>query len=529
MRGFGTQLEQIQLLIDKIQHHPIQNAGVDPYDYEKLLTLSVRLHYSYGMALAHAYLAQYAQATMDVASYHTHLEEAQGISQRKNYFDVLIKCAELEGSHNSALCDEMTALSNYLEGLKLATETKDRKACFTFYKEIAELFTDCGAYEDAYSFHKKALGVLDKYRIPDGEFYRKHALICLLRLACFQSDLEKAEQYWCACQNVSCTLGNLPLLQMEEKIRLLLLRGEKEAATQGVEELLHALRHDKSDSIMLQPVYLYGLELLLHMKDQVAAAWCLKQIEKIYPVMQRKSAIRLQKLRVQYAEGFGTADDEAYLDFYQVAQQGDTANRVSTAETFRSLIALYETAKEQNRILEERTHLQTAIDQDELTQIYNRRYYNKMISKYLQGDRIASLSCVMIDVDFFKEYNDYYGHPKGDQLLKEVAALLVMCLPEGAYVARYGGDEFACLFVDRSEGELIGFVNRVRSELRAKKFEHVKSRSGNLLTLSFGIYCETNTKDCSQEQLLSRGDQALYQAKKNGRNTYAVYAQGREL
>ena len=526
MQGVGTQLEQIQLLIDKIQHHLIHNASFNLHDYEKLLLLSTQIHYPYGKALAHVFLAQYAQVTLNTNTYHAHLDEAKGIARSKNYFDILIKCAQLEGNHHSRLRDEMAALSNYLEGLTFAMETKDRKSCYIFYKEIAELFSDCGAYEEAQVFHQKALDVLEEYNIPESNFYRKNILIYLLRIATIQGDLAKAEQYWNACLQVPCELGNLPLLVLVEELRLLLLRGDEKGALQKAQVLNDALSENTSDALLLLPVYLYAMELLMEMKQEEFATWCLRRIDECYPEIDRKSAIRLQKLRVQYAETFGTADDSVYQNFYEVAQQSETANRIAKAETFRSLISLYETANEQNRMMEERTDLQSAIDRDELTQIYNYRYFMKLTSKFLQDDRVSSLACIIIDIDFFKQYNDHYGHILGDQALKEVASLLTLCLPQGAYAIRYGGDEFLCLFVDCSESELIDFVERVRSELETKKIEHVKNENGNLLTLSFGVFRETDLKNCGEQQLLSYADQALYKAKESGRNTYNVYTQG---
>ncbi len=528
MRGSDTQLDQVQRLIDKIHHHIIHDASYHPDDFGQLQLLSSQIQYSYEKALVHAYLAQYAQVTMDAEGYHKNLEEAKSIARSLDYFDVLIKCAQLEGNRNSELCDEAAALSHYLEGLAMALETKDRKACFVFYREIAELFADCGAYEDAQAFHQKALNLLEEKHISDSAFYRKHIWLRLLRVSCIRGKLAQAEEYFLACQKEDCALGNLNLLFLVEQIRFLLLRGEEAAAVEKAKTLLHDLQQSENDPIQLQPVYLYSLELFLEIRWQEGAAWCLRRMDALYPEMNRKNAIRLQKMRVQYEEAFGLADDRVYRDFYEVTRQGEMANQVSIAEFYRSLIALYESAKEKNRMMEERSDLETAIDRDELTQIYNRRYYGKLISKLLQDDRISSLDCVMIDVDSFKAYNDHYGHPKGDLILKEVASLLVSCLPEGAFAARFGGDEFSCIFVDKTEEELVDFIQRVRSELSAKKIQHFKNRNGTLLTLSFGVYRETDLCHADEYQILSRADQALYQAKENGRNTYAVFEQGME-
>lgn len=98
-------------------------------------------------------------------------------------------------------------------------------------------------------------------------------------------------------------------------------------------------------------------------------------------------------------------------------------------------------------------------------------------------------------------------------------------MPDNAFAARYGGDEFTCIFVDRSDDEIITFVKSVQKELREKNIVHLKSKNSKQLTLSFGIYNEIHVDGCDELTLIKNADLALYQSKNKGRNVYTIYKQ----
>ncbi len=163
---------------------------------------------------------------------------------------------------------------------------------------------------------------------------------------------------------------------------------------------------------------------------------------------------------------------------------------------------------------------------DGLTGIANRRFFDEFLDKewrrlLREGNRHFSL--ILADIDYFKKYNDHYGHQAGDDTLIKVAQALkgaVMRPPDLA--ARYGGEEFAILLPEvnidgaRTVGERI---LKVISEL---KLEHCQSEIADHVTLSMGAACLTPSATTSQEQLIHLADKALYLAKKNGRNNLTL-------
>lgn len=154
--------------------------------------------------------------------------------------------------------------------------------------------------------------------------------------------------------------------------------------------------------------------------------------------------------------------------------------------------------------------------QDGLTSIANRRYFNEKIDERFQHAKEfnENLSLIMLDVDEFKQYNDYYGHVAGDRLLKKFVTLINEVLPPKALFARYGGEEFV-LVTTHNEAEAKAFAEMLRQHIEASKLVHL-GRDIKQVTASFGVTTYTNEK--TADELVKKADELLYLAKASGRN-----------
>jgi len=164
---------------------------------------------------------------------------------------------------------------------------------------------------------------------------------------------------------------------------------------------------------------------------------------------------------------------------------------------------------------------------DQLTQIANRRAYDKALeNKISEAYRTKQpLSLLMIDIDFFKFFNDNYGHDEGDKALFIVAQTIAQALPRNTdIVARYGGEEFAVLLATTDSNGATSVAERIRLNIELKAIEHRYSTIADILTVSIGC---TTLKDSdiklTAEAFFKQADKALYLAKEQGRNCSAVY------
>ncbi|MBU1055084.1 MAG: diguanylate cyclase [Proteobacteria bacterium] len=162
---------------------------------------------------------------------------------------------------------------------------------------------------------------------------------------------------------------------------------------------------------------------------------------------------------------------------------------------------------------------------DGLTGIANRRRFDQCIEQ--EWKRMARerqpLSVIMCDVDYFKLYNDTYGHQAGDDCLRKVATELSSnCKRPGDLVARYGGEEFVLVLPDTPEEGAFQLAENIRHSIEKQGIPHANSQISPWITLSLGVACCVHTSHLSAQSLLMSADQALYAAKSTGRNRTAV-------
>ena len=158
---------------------------------------------------------------------------------------------------------------------------------------------------------------------------------------------------------------------------------------------------------------------------------------------------------------------------------------------------------------------------DGLTQIANRRSFDDYLHyqwKLLVRER-SPLSLILCDVDFFKRYNDTYGHQGGDDCLKQVAEVIRQAVKRPAdLAARYGGEEFAVILPNTEAEGAVKIAEEIRSGLKALGLAHAGSQISEIVTLSLGVASVIPSNDSSWDNLIARADKALYEAKDRGRD-----------
>lgn len=172
------------------------------------------------------------------------------------------------------------------------------------------------------------------------------------------------------------------------------------------------------------------------------------------------------------------------------------------------------------KFVRQRKLLENLVGRDSLTEIYNRRRFDEILTKEW-GRAIRSnkpLSLIMIDVDYFKKYNDHYGHASGDVILKTVAKTIFDTLRRPAdVVARYGGEEFVVILPETNidGGKIIG--EKIRAAVASLNIPHEKSEIADFISISLGG-ATISDNDLDENLLLKSADDMLYQAKGLGRN-----------
>jgi diguanylate cyclase (GGDEF)-like protein len=167
--------------------------------------------------------------------------------------------------------------------------------------------------------------------------------------------------------------------------------------------------------------------------------------------------------------------------------------------------------------------LQRLASLDGLTGVANRRRFDEYLDmewQHMAREKLP-LSLILCDIDFFKKYNDTYGHQAGDACLRQVADALRFCARRSIdLVARYGGEEFVVILPNTTVSVAAQIAEEMRSVVNALQIPHVQSAVSQYVTLSLGIACMTPTLNTSPAMLIAAADAALYQAKAAGRNRW---------
>lgn len=204
--------------------------------------------------------------------------------------------------------------------------------------------------------------------------------------------------------------------------------------------------------------------------------------------------------------------EEKTIEVSLAADETERANE-------RLRIMTEELAGENRTLTESNEVLEQMATRDGMTGLANHRAFQERFREELSNAQRKKypLALALIDVDFFKQYNDQYGHPAGDDVLRSIARLLQETTRQGDLAARYGGEEFALLlpYVDRAEATQI--LDRLREAVSTFPFKNRR------VTLSIGL-CMSTDEESAPEQMIDKADKALYAAKSRGRNQIVAAA-----
>lgn len=215
---------------------------------------------------------------------------------------------------------------------------------------------------------------------------------------------------------------------------------------------------------------------------------------------------------------------QVYLELYRQRQIIEY-QRDEQAEIIREKEDLNRLLKEANQALQEKTKaLELLASQDGLTGLANRRIFDDFLYREWQRCRREELplSLIFIDIDYFKLYNDTYGHPAGDHCLIEVARLLKkMARRTTDLAARYGGEEFALILSNTSAADAQKLAGVFQNKVNELNLPHVASAISDRVTVSMGVVTCIPASE-QWESFLDQADEAMYQAKRQGRNQWVA-------
>jgi len=223
-----------------------------------------------------------------------------------------------------------------------------------------------------------------------------------------------------------------------------------------------------------------------------------------------------------FKENAYTKDDFNFINTLSPFISISLENSIKSAE----LINEIKTSEKTKRKLEKANkQLKINSDYDVLTNLPNRRYLFSHLKKTLNISfrENKPLTLLIIDIDYFKQYNDNYGHIQGDHCLRKLAAIFQSSLKRKSdFIARYGGDEFIAILPNTNINGAIKIIEAINTNLKKDSIEHKYSMISNQITLSIGGYTTSEDLKINPRTLIKKADECLYYVKNKGRNGFHV-------
>ncbi|MDO9111955.1 MAG: diguanylate cyclase [Desulfatirhabdiaceae bacterium] len=198
----------------------------------------------------------------------------------------------------------------------------------------------------------------------------------------------------------------------------------------------------------------------------------------------------------------------------------DQLSEKNLGQAINNALTKMQLKKESRKIMHQMAEMST---RDVLTGLYNRRYFHESLEREISrsGRTRSDMALCMMDLDRFKNINDSLGHPAGDMVLAEFGKLLKEWIRQSDLACRYGGEEFAVILSDTDMHKAAGVCERFRETLNQRTFYY--NRTPIQVTVSIGISSLAALTTKSGEMLIRAADEALYQAKKQGRNRVVMF------
>lgn len=510
---------------------------------EEAYRLSLELGYTNGIAWSLLNMGYAGRSLSNYAEYLPKLSEALDLFISLENKEGQMRVLNLMGVSYFHFGKYEQALDFFRRSLALANYLQDMKLQSSLLNNIGEIYRELEKYEDALDYYLKAL------KASEGINEDRNSAVILMNIGHIHNKQKRSKEamdYYDKCIAISEKIGDSISKgeALNKKGELFEEMNDTDEALKLYEESLNILK--KCENRFYQIDALLNLGNHYIKRDKSLAG--MKHIERALALAREISANKkLYCAHRALAECYERQGDfrsafEHYKMYHDIEKQVTNENieeklkiiaveyRLEQARKEAEIFHLKNIElKEKNEEIENKARLLAIANEkleylssiDELTGIPNRRIFNRVIKKEWDScmREELPLTVIIIDVDFFKDYNDNYGHLQGDECLKLVAGTLSKELKNTCdFIGRFGGEEFGIILSGTGYECGIMIAEQMRISIESLQIRHEYSSAAQHLTISIGIATVIPSKQLSYKDLINSADKELYKAKKNGRN-----------
>lgn len=494
-------------------------------DVFKLYNLTKKRKNSYEYCLSLVRLSEYYTGIGNYTLGNTYVAEAIALAETNNHKSILSMAYMAMGFALSDMMDDTNALDYFLKGVDLSHKTKNLFRESLFLNNIGDLFMQSKRYEEARPFIERAMNRWEKHKGTKSKNSYIIMLLNMTKIHINRGEYEKArENIDTASELMDETMWSYPLLLSEEMELALALKDYEKMRHFG--DLI--IKKIKSVHAQLTniPIAEDCAEMAIAAGNKELANSFMNYLYKHDQQAECSNHSKVfASLLLQYSLNFKEEKflEYAYRHYAQVDYRLHEISKANKVMAFNNKIHLHEVIRKQEKMAAANKELQTLSTLDELTQLPNRRAFNKEFQTEFKNciKNHKQVALIYFDIDYFKEYNDTYGHLDGDKVLKSVSHVL-KC-EQDMYVARVGGDEFLGLISGFPSSEVENCIIRCKERLRELHIAHVASAVSPFVTFTCGYVNLIPFESTTKAELIRKADSALYKAKLSGRDAWCGY------
>lgn len=444
-------------------------------------------------------------------------------------YGMLARAQNLLGNAYAAEEEQQFSLMAYLDAKKCIKKGRIRYIGDYIDNNIAAAYAELGELEKAITLMKKLFNKLNKAKKKEWDLLN---IVCF-NLADYYSRLDQPEEAAKYLHEYEKSWGHGSIetenvMYNALRCRIAYTTGDVAKGNQCSDELTECLKRGEENFEMLpsyEIIALHQIKIGEFDRADFYADYLWDYCEKTrLPI----DIIRACRVQAEYFNTIGEYEQTLYYyrimdEQFQIKERNEKKSQLRILEQKDSL----DQSVEQMKLDMERQKFLS--DRDPMTQLLNRSSMTKVLERYMARakEKNAAIGCIFIDVDFFKEYNDTYGHVKGDECLKKISNVCLEVEKDRKHIhfARYGGDEFFGMMSGYTDQEVQEIAREIARNVRRLGIMHGHQRVRGQITVSIGVMNLTPDNVNSILDLVTFSDKALYHSKGNGKDCIYMFDQ----
>ena len=499
------------------------------FSYVESDRASFREDYDMYLGFAHYYSGEAYYTLNNVEMVLYHISQSLGYLERADAWELVARAYNLTAITSMTIGNAPFAMNYYVQALSCCRKHGLPILEHTVLINIGMLYYNHGEYNRANTYFTDSLHFLERNQdIAGYYFYLAVDHIGLGRCALHDGDLERAWKYERRVRDICAPymeIYNYSYLTFQTA--LYHASGQVEERDRCIEHIQSSLNPQIRIMDYFDDFYEYA-GLLLEIDDDEQFLQLIALLDEL-AVQAKVTNLqrRIRELTIKYYRK--TGNTEAYLEetarFYEDTVRMEQSNRAMMLEMLDVCRVLEEEREEKSQIVAQNQKLEEKSETDALTGLPNRfRLKRHSELQFMQAVTTSvPMAVEILDIDYFKQYNDNYGHQKGDVCICMIADQLKRIAQyQGVSAYRYGGDEFVVIYEGLTKERVKEIAEDLKQGIQSQGVEHAYSDAADIVTISQGICWDYPTEGQTVDDYLYEADENLYEVKENSRGGIAL-------